>query len=87
MVRNAKRSLTACCRCGLAAGNSRGIGVYWHMLQRSVYDAGWEAKGYPSSRRTIRVGSIPLCDRCIDEAGHPNERLVEIRMLEGGRRD
>lgn len=56
-----------CGRCGLQAGNSLGVPVYWYMLQRSSWQDG--------RQETLRFGSFALCDKCIREAGRPPRRL------------
>jgi hypothetical protein len=62
-----RRTGAECAVCGLAAGNSRGVPVLRHSLQRTVYRNG---KTY-----AVRVGTMALCDLCIRDYGRPPRRL------------
>jgi hypothetical protein len=52
-----------CAWCGIEAGNSDDVPVYRYRLQRSAY-----RDGLP---RSVSVGSIGLCDPCIDAIAQP----------------
>lgn len=71
------RTDAVCALCGIVAGNSLGIHVIRHSLQRTVYRDG----------RTIavRVGTIAVCDQCIREHARPPRRLRGIAAKAGYR--
>jgi len=73
-----------CLMCGRYAGNIEGVPVYRYRLQRSNYEGG--------SRKSINVGSIGMCDPCIDRYSLPirvyNYRHAPVRhrhiKIDGG---
>lgn len=65
-----------CFACGLARGNSLGVGVYTYALQRTVYPNGSRA-----SKRTVNIASLTLCDRCLPDYALPSPAYMRANGL------
>lgn len=63
-----RQARAACVFCGLAQGNSLGVKVHRYPLLRHIDKGG--------RHTSVCIGSMPMCEPCVLENGHLNERTL-----------
>ena len=62
------KAAASCVFCGLAQGNSLKVKVLRYPLLRHIDKGG--------RHTSVCIGSMPMCDPCVMEHGHLNERTT-----------